>query len=204
MISVHIADGHRMLVEGLYNAINKSGIAKVSGTSYFISECRKALTTKIPDILILGFDLPDGNCIDFCSELKETHNDLKIIILSTHNNEYYLVNRLLENGLNGCIFKTAFTEDIITGIETVTNGEQFLCEEANTLLKRNRYDKIKLTKREKDVLRLIVDGYSNMEVSKALFLGLETVKSYRKKIISKTGAKNSMVLVKIALENKLI
>jgi len=203
MISVHIADGHRMLVEGLYNAINKSGIAKVSGTSYFISKCRKALTTKIPDILILGFDLPDGNCIDFCSELKETHNDLKIIILTAHN-EYYAVNRILENGVNGCIFKTALTEDVIAGIETVTNGEKYLCDDAITLIKRKDYDKIKLTKREKDVLKLIVDGYSNMEVSKALFLGLETVKSYRKKIISKTGAKNSMVLVKIALENKLI
>ena len=203
MISVHIADGHRMLVEGLLLSINKSGIAKVTETSYRISECRKALATKIPDILILGLDLPDGNCLDFCSELRELHNELKIIILTAHN-EYYIVNRILENGANGCIFKTALTEDVIAGIEAVTNGENYLCNEAVTLIKRKGYDKIKLTKREKDVLKLIVNGSTNMEVSKALFLGVETVKSYRKKIISKTGAKNSMVLVKIALEKKLI
>ena len=203
MISVHIADGHKMLVEGLNNSINNSGIASVTGTSFQALECRKALTAKTPDILILGLDLPDCNCLDLCLELKETHSSLKIIIL-TANNEYYVVNRILENGANGCIFKTALTEDVIAGIEAVINGEKYLCDEANTLIKRKDYDIIKLTKREKDVLKLIVDGYSNIEVSKALFLGLETVKSYRKKIISKTGAKNSMVLVKIAIEKKLI
>jgi Response regulator containing a CheY-like receiver domain and an HTH DNA-binding domain len=203
MISVHIADGHKMLVEGLKNSINNSGIASVTGTSFHAFECRKSLSINIPDILILGLDLPDCNCLDLCLELKETHSSLKIIIL-TANNEYYVVNRILENGANGCIFKTALTEDVIAGIEAVTNGEKYLCDDAITLIKRKDFDKIKLTKREMEVLKLIVDGYSNMEISKALFLKLETVKSYRKRIISKTGAKNSMVLVKIAIEKKLI
>ena len=202
MISVHVADSYKMLVEGLIHLINKSGTAKVTGTSYNISECRNALASKIPDILILGLNIPDSNFIDFCSELREAYPDLKIIILATQN-EYYVANRVLKNGANGYILKTALSEDIIAGIEAVMHGEQYLCDEIDVLLKKGDND-IQLTKREQDILRLITDGYTNVEVSKALFLGLETVKTYRKKIISKTGAKNSMVLVKIAMEKKLI
>ena len=203
MISVHIADEYKMLVEGLTYLINKSEIAKVTGTSYYLSECRKALTIETPDILILGLDLSDGNGINFCRELRETYPDLKIIIL-TILNEYYIANRALESGADGYILKTAMSEDVIAGIEAVINGEQFLCDEIDTLLKKGSNNKIQLTKRELDILRLIVNGYTNKEVSKTLFLGLETVKTYRKKIILKTGAKNSMVLVKIAMEKKLI
>lgn len=203
MISVHVADGYKMLVEGLCLSINKSGIAKVIGSSYYLSECRKALAFKTPNVLILGLDLPDGNCIDFCAEIRSKYPDLKIIILTIYK-EYYVINRVLENGANGYILKTAMTEDVITGIEMVINGEQFLCDEIGALIKRGDDDNIRLTKREQDILKLIVEGYTNKEVSTALFLGLETVKTYRKKIISKTGAKNSMVLVKIAIEKKLI
>ncbi|MDR2914687.1 MAG: response regulator transcription factor [Tannerella sp.] len=203
MISVHITDGFKMLVEGLCLSINKSGIANITGTSHLLSECRKALAFKTPNVLILGLNLPDGNCIDFCAEIREKYPDLKIIILTIHN-EYYVVNRVLENGADGYILKTAMSEDVIAGIEAVINGEQFFCDEIDALMKKGDDDYIKLTKREQDILKLIVDGYTNKEVSKALFLGLETVKSYRKKIISKTGAKNSMVLVRIAIEKKLI
>ena len=202
MISVHVADSYKMLVEGLAHLINKSGTAKVTGTSYNLSECRNALASKMPDILILGLNLPDSNCIDFCGELRAAYPDFKIIIL-TNQNEYCIANRVLENGVNGCILKTALSEDVIAGIEAVMRGEQYLCDEIDVLLKKGNND-IRLTKREQDILRLITDGYTNMEVSKTLFLGLETVKTYRKKIISKTGAKNSMVLVKIAMEKKLI
>lgn len=203
MISVHIADGDKMLVEGLCFFINKSGVAKVTGTSYSLSECRKSLAFKTPKVLILGLDLPDGNGIDFCAEIRNIYPDLKIIILTIYN-EYYVVNRALESGAHGYILKTAMSEDVIAGIETVTGGELFLCDEIDTLIKRGKVDNIRLTKREQDILRLIVEGYTNLEVSRKLFLGLETVKTYRKKIISKTGAKNSMALVKIAIEKKLI
>lgn len=203
MISVHVADGYKMLVEGLCLSINKSGIAKVIGSSFSLSECREALAFEIPDVLILGLDLPDGNCIDFCAEIRSQYPDLRIIILTIFK-EYYVANRVLENGANGYILKTAMSEDVIAGIETVITGEQFLCDEIDALIKRGSDDHIHLTKREQDILRLIVEGYTNKEVSTALFLGLETVKTYRKKIISKTGAKNSMVLVKIAIEKKLI
>ena len=203
MISVHIADSYKMLVEGLTFLINNSGIANVTGTSFHFSDCREALALRTTDVLILGLDLHYGNCIDFCAELKILYPDLKIIII-TANNDYELKKLVLKNGINGYILKTAMTEELIAGIETVINGELFFCNEENTFNNKKSDDKIHLTKREKDILRLIVEGYTNSEISKALFLGVETVKTYRKKIISKVGAKNSMMLVKIAIEKKLL
>ncbi|MDR1115349.1 MAG: response regulator transcription factor [Tannerella sp.] len=203
MITVHITDDHKMLTEGLRILINESNIATVTGVSYSLSECRNVFAFKRPDVLLLDIKLPDGNGIDFCAETHEKYPELKILALTTHD-EYSVVRRMIENGANGYILKNALSEEIIAGIETVMNGNVFLCEEIDFLIKKQKNQAIWLTAREQELLRLIVDGYTNQEMSDKLYLGLETIKTYRKNLILKLGAKNSMVLVKMAIENKLI
>ena len=204
MTSAHIADGYKMIVEIIAYLVNNSGIAKVKGTSFSLSECRNALAIEMTDILILGLNMPDGDCIDYCRELREEYPDLKIIIL-TANEEYHVVNRLLNNGVNGYILKTSMAENVLKGIQAVINGERFICDEIIELLEKERGGKeILLSKRELDILRLIVEGYTSDEIAKHFMLSVETIKTNRKRILSKLGAKNSMALVKKAIEMKLI
>lgn len=203
MITVHITDDHKILTEGLSILINESKIARVTGISYSLAECRSALAFKRPDILLLDIQLPDGNGIDFCKEMREKYPQLKILALTTHN-EYTIVRRMMNNGSHGYILKNALSEEIIAGIETVMNDEIFLCEDVDVLIKKQEDNNLWLTTREQELLRLIVDGYTNQEIADKLFLGVETIKTYRKNLIFKLGAKNSMALVKIAIENKLI
>jgi len=203
MITVHITDDHKMLVEGLSLSINESGIAKVTGTSYSLAECRQALASQLPDVLLLDLNLPDGSGIDYCIELRQKYPKMKILVLTTHD-EYSVAKRVLDNGACGYILKNALSEEVVAGIEAVMNGETFLCDEIDVLMKKRTDQPIWLTAREQELLRLIVDGYTNQEIADKVFLSVETIKTYRKNLILKLGAKNSMMLVKMAFEKKLI
>jgi len=203
MITVHITDDHKILVEGLQLLINESKKVKIIGISHSLKECRKALMKQTPDVLLLDLNLPDGSGIDFCAEIHKMYPQIKILILTTHD-EYSTAKSVLENGASGYILKNAMSEEVIAGIETVANGEIFLCEEIDILMQKKTQQKIWLTSREKELLRNIANGYTNQEIANNMFLSVETVKTYRKNLILKVDAKNSMILVKMAIENKWI
>jgi DNA-binding NarL/FixJ family response regulator len=192
-----------MLVEGLTTSINESNIAKVTEVSASLAQCRTALDAEVPDVLLLDINLPDGSGVDFCNEVKQKYPDMKVLILTTHN-EYSIAKRVMNNGASGYILKNALSEEVITGIETVMNGEIFLCDEIDVLMKKRNENPIWLTVREQELLRLIIDGYTNQEIADKMFLSIETIKTYRKNLLLKLGAKNSMILVKMALEQKLV
>lgn len=192
-----------MFVEGLTASINESGIAVVTGASYSLEECRKQLSPQTTDVLLLDISLPDGNGVDFCKEIHQEYPDIKILVLTSHN-EYSIAKRVMANGASGYILKNSLSEEVITGINAVANGENFLCDEVDILLKKHTDQPVWLSSREQELLKLIVDGYSNQEMSEKLFLGVETIKTYRKNLIQKLGAKNSMILVKMAIEKKLV
>ena len=203
MISVHITDDHKMLAEGLKRSIEESNIARVTGTSNDLAECRAALKNQLPDILLLDVSLPDGNGVDFCAEIKQTYPALKVLILTTYN-VYSVANRAMENGAAGYILKNALSEEVIEGIEAVMDGKIFLCDEINVMMQKRNDDRVWITARERELLRLLIDGCTNQEIADAMFLSVETVKTYRKNLILKLGAKNSMVLVKMVIEQQLI
>ena len=203
MINVHITDDHKMLVEGLCISINESGSATVTSISHTLAECRNALAFQEPDVLLLDINLPDGSGIDFCAEIRQKYPSVKVLVLTTHD-EYSVAHRVLENGASGYILKNALSEEVIAGIEAVMDGETFLCDEIDILMKKRSKQPVWLTAREQELLRLIVDGYTSQEIADKVFLSIETIKTYRKNLILKLGARNSMMLVKLAIENKLI
>jgi DNA-binding NarL/FixJ family response regulator len=192
-----------MLIEGLRILVNESNMSTVTGVSYSIAECRNNLAFKRPDVLLLDIKLPDGNGVDFCAELHKKYPELKILALTTHD-EYSVVRRMMDSGANGYILKNALSDEILAGIEAVMNGETFFCEEIETIIKKQKTQSVWLTAREQGLLRLIVDGYTNQEIADELYLGVETIKTYRKNLLLKLGAKNSVVLAKMAIEKQLI
>jgi DNA-binding NarL/FixJ family response regulator len=192
-----------MLIQGLIASINGSGIAEVTGSSNSLAQCRNALTFVQPDVLLLDLNLPDGSGVDFCAEMHKKYPQMKIIILTTHD-EYSVARRCIESGANGYVLKNSLAEELIMGIENVMDGKTFLCEEIEILLNKKSDTQIWLTKRERELLRMITEGYSNQEIADKVFLSIETIKTARRNLILKLGAKNSMILVKIALEKGLV
>jgi DNA-binding NarL/FixJ family response regulator len=203
MINVHITDDHKILVEGLKILLNETKKITITGVSHTLEACRKAMLYQSPDILLLDLSLPDGSGIDFCSEIHKKYPQIKILILTTHN-EYSIAKQVMQNGASGYILKNALSEEIVAGIETVMKGGTFLCDEIDILMKKKPEPMIWLTAREKELLKYIVDGNTNQEMADKMFLSIETIKTYRKNLILKLGAKNSMILVKMAIAEKLV
>ncbi len=203
MIKVAIVDDHKILTEGLESLITESGIAIVVGVAHSAAECRLSLGFWKPDVLLLDVGLPDISGLDFCKEIKEEFPVIKVLALTTHS-EYTVVRQMLDNGASGYLIKNAMAEEVLAGIKAVAAGETFLCHEIDLLMKRPSEKNIWLSPRERELLRLISEGFTNTEIADQIFLSPETIRGYRKNLLLKLGAKNTAVLVKIAVEQKLI
>jgi DNA-binding NarL/FixJ family response regulator len=203
MIRVQIVDDHKLLVEGLCKLINESGVATVTQVSYNAADGGRMLAKELPDVLLLDINLPDANGVDLCKKLKTMHPSLKILALTSYG-EYSVVRRMMENGASGYVLKNAMSEEMIAGIEAIAKGDTFLCHEVDVIMNRKAHEAIWLTARERELLRLIVEGLTNPEIAEAIFLSPETIKGYRKNLLLKLGAKNTATLVKMAIEQRLV
>jgi DNA-binding NarL/FixJ family response regulator len=204
MVSLQIVDDHKLVVESLSKLISESGIAQVTDVYYNLATCRPGLAKALPDVLLLDIGLPDGDGVDFCAEIKKEYPGLKIIMLTTYK-EFNIAKRALHNGALGYILKNAETEEMLIGIETVSRGELFLCEEIDILLKDKRNgDVVWLSNREKEILENIANGCTTKEIADKIFRDTETVKTYRRNLLIKLDAKNTAELVKKGYEMKLI
>lgn len=202
-IKLLIVDDHHILVDGLKNLFDQTAHIQVIGTAMTGEECRRALLHELPDVILLDISLPDVNGIDLCKEIKTAYPEIKIVALSSFN-EYAIVRRMIDQGASGYVVKNAMPEEIIQSVEMVMQDETFFCEEIDLLLRRRSIHPVWLTPREKELLGFIVEGYTNAEIAEKMFLGVETINSYRKNLLVKMGARNTAVLVRMALEQKLV
>ena len=203
MINVIIIDDHKVLLEGLEQLINRSETACVTGTGYSVADCRKLLKHRLPDVLLLDVGLPDGDGCELCAELLRQYPPLKILMLTTYA-EIAVITRALEGGALGYVLKNSTSDEILEGSCVVASGRRFLCDAVEILLRKNANNRIVLTGRERQLLKLIVDGCSNAEIADRMCLAEQTVKGYRKNLVFKLQVHNTAQLVRIAIEQKLV
>jgi DNA-binding NarL/FixJ family response regulator len=203
MINVIIIDDHKVLLEGLEQLINRSETACVTGTGYSVADCRKLLKHSLPDVLLLDVGLPDGDGCELCADLLRQYPLLKILMLTTYA-EIAVITRALEGGALGYVLKNSTSDEILEGISVVASGRRFLCDAVEILLRKNVNNRIVLTGRERELLKLIVDGCSNTEIADRMCLAEQTVKGYRKNLVFKLQVHNTAQLVRIAMEQKLV
>jgi DNA-binding NarL/FixJ family response regulator len=203
MYKILIVDDHPLLANGLKSLLSDYKIAEPADIAATGKECICKLKSLEYDVILLDINLPDVSGIDLCETIHKDYPKIKILALTSFN-EFTCVNKMLSNGASGYVLKNAMPEEIIMGIETIMNGEIFLCHEIDILMKKETDKHVFLTRRETDLLRLITEGFTNQEISEKLFLGAETIKSYRKNLLFKLNAKNTASLVKMAVEGKLV
>src|SRR5690606_19425039 len=203
MSKIAIVDDHKVLTEGVQGLIAELESASVVGIAHTAADCRNSIGFWKPDVLLMDVGLPDMSGVDLCKELKESFPEVKILALTTHN-EYTIVRKMLDNGASEYLIKNAMADEVLAGIKAVAAGEIFLCHEIDLLMKRPSEKNIWLTERERELLRLIAEGLTNGEIADKIFLSPETIKGYRKNLLLKLGAKNTAVLVRMAIEHKLI
>ena len=203
MISIVIADDHRLVAEGVAKLIEESKVASVVAVIANLRETAAAVQDLQPDLLLLDIAMPDGDGIDAITQLKKICPTLRIIILTIYA-ETNVIRRAMENGAEGYIFKNANALELIRGVRAVAQGKTYICKDARQLLNGSREASPTLTTREREILRLIVDGYTMKEIADKLCLGFETVHSYSKILRQKLGCSNMATLVRTALEKHLV
>lgn len=209
MITIAITDDHELVMQGIESMLQKTDV-KVIGKYTHAETTLEALAKTLPDVLLLDINLPDINGIDLCKQLVKLYPALKIIALSSHDDSSF-VKRILQNGAHGYLLKNTGKEELLAAFETVLSGGQYLQKDIQQKLlnqslgtqKRNTL-KPKLTRREKEVLAAICEEHTTQEIAEQLFVSPKTVETHRMNLISKLGARNSVGLVKIAMEMELL
>jgi len=207
MIKIAILDDHPLLLEGLKNILSQQQDFSVVGCYASSDELYKGLKNQSLDLLLLDINLAEGNSIDLIKPLLKKYPDIKIIILSVHN-EYAVINSTLEEGAMGYIQKNAIVSEIISGIQTVVTGEQFLCNQTKTIVEKKNTTGLqaipKLTRREKEILNEAALGLTTSQIATKLFISPHTVESHRKNLIEKFKTSNLSTTIKLATEYGLI
>jgi DNA-binding NarL/FixJ family response regulator len=203
MISVAIVDDHKVITDGLERLINESGTARVTGKAYSVAGCLKLLHDGQPEVLLLDISMPDGSGIDLCPKIKAKYPHVRVLMLTSYG-ELATITRALEAGADGYVLKNSELEEVLEGICTVAAGERFLCGEANMTLKKNENSPIELTRRETELLQLIAEGYTLPQLSDKMYLGINTIRSYRQKLNIKLNAHNTVQLLQNARALRLV
>lgn len=203
MISIIIADDHRLVAEGIARLIDESKKARVTAIARDLNEASQLLRTTPCDILLLDVAMPDGDGIDAISRFTKLNQKLRIIVLTIYA-EPAVIRRAMDAGAAGYILKNTDASELIDGITVVADGDIFVSKAAQQLLIDNGEAAPELTPREREILKLVVEGLSMKEIADRLCLGFETVHSYTKYIRQKLGCNNIASLVRTAIERHLV
>jgi DNA-binding NarL/FixJ family response regulator len=206
MIRVYIVEDHNVVVEGLRVLLQKENDITIVGSATTAADCLDFLSSHPADVLLMDINLPDISGVDLCGLVKARYKDIMVLGLSTFNQGIYM-NKLMENGASGYLLKNITRQELIDGIRTANNGGIYFSFEAGKIYK-NTLEKKQgqpvLTRREKEIVRLIAEGLTNAQISRQLFISVDTVDTHRKNLYTKLNVNNTALLIRYAIENGLI
>jgi DNA-binding NarL/FixJ family response regulator len=202
-ISLIIVEDHPVVAEGLQTMFNSSGKYAVEGVAGTGKECMELLKWYTPDVILLDINLPDISGIDLCKIILDKYPKQKVLALTTYS-ERVFIQQMMDNGALGYVLKNASAEEIMDGITEVNAGNKYLCADAENLLKKTQENELMITRRESGVLKLLAEGFTNLEIADKLFISPLTVDSHRKNLIVKLQARNTASLIKIASDKGLV
>ncbi|MCT1531605.1 response regulator transcription factor [Sphingobacterium daejeonense] len=207
MINIAITDDHPLLSEGLKNILAQETFLNIVGCYPTAEALRNALNNTKIDVLLLDINLSDANGLELIAPLLKNNPELKIIILSVHN-EYAVINSAFQEGAHGYIQKNASVTEILLGIQEILKGNKFRCKQTQLIVDKKNSIELKsvpkLTRREKEILAVAAMGLTTNQIAEKLFISPHTVESHRKNLIEKFRTSNLSSAIKMAYDYGLI
>lgn len=208
MIKLVLADDHRLMQDGLKSRLEREDNLEILSCVGTGADALKATLTLKPDVLLLDINMPNMNGIEMLEKLSQSNSETAVIMLSMHDSKDYVV-RSVKAGAKGYVLKDVGSEELVMAINQVAQGRSYLCPQASDRLLEQINDKPEpkddeLSKREFDVLKLIVNGAGNKEIADTLHISVRTVETHRLRIKKKLGATSTAALVKLALDKGLV
>lgn len=207
---IAITDDHTMVLRGIETMLKDTEEIVIVGTYSTAEATLENIKKDGPDVLLLDINLPDVDGIELCKRLLKILPEIKIIALTNYDDVSF-VKRILNNGAHGYLLKNTQKMELMEALKTVLSGRRYLQRDIEKKLldtslgkKTNHALFVKLTRREKEVLQAISEELTTQEISDKLFISPKTVETHRMNIMSKLDAKNSVGIIKNAIERGLL
>lgn len=207
-ISVLVCDDHQIMIDGLALILNDIPNVKFVGKAHNGQEALDWLEKNTADIVLMDINIPVLDGIKTTKIINEKGIKTNVIYLSMIN-QLEILQMLIESGAKGFLLKNSGKEEMELAINKVMDGENYFDKtmfdfQAKTVKEKPFSVLPKLTKREKEILKLIVDEYTSNEIAEKLFISLGTAETHRRNLISKLAVKNTAGLVRVAIEYNLV
>lgn len=206
---IFIVDDHELVRTGLKAVLKDQTAIKVVGEAGSYEGLLRSLRTGRADIVILDITLPDRNGLDALKNIKNQFPDMKVLILSMHPEERFAV-RALRAGAAGYLNKQMAATELVKAIERIGKGGRYVSPELAEQLASEIGHKVtsrphkQLTDREFEIFRLVATGKTSSKIARELSLSVNTITTYRMRILKKMKMKNNADVVRYALEHNLI
>ncbi|MDN5203926.1 response regulator transcription factor [Fulvivirgaceae bacterium BMA10] len=214
---VLIVDDHKIIREGVKALLKGAEGIEIVGDADSGKEAIEFIATTPVDVVLMDLGMPEMSGAEATKIIFEKFSDVYVLALTMHDDEAHII-EMLDAGASGYILKTINKTNLVESIKTVGSGQPYFSSEASQKIvehfmkSRTRADsngdkdpvEQKITKREKEVLKLIAEENTNHEIAKKLHLSYRTVDSHRRNLLQKLNVKNTAGLVKYALKTGLL
>jgi DNA-binding NarL/FixJ family response regulator len=211
--NIVIAEDHTILREGLKALLSSHPDLKVVGEAEDGIEAIRCVQNHSPDMILLDLSMPRMTGLDAIKEIKRVNAETKIIVLTVHKTEEYIL-ATLQAGADGYVLKDDHSTELLTAIRHVLDGRRYLSPSISGtiidgLLQGKKASAIRsawdtLTQREREILKLVAEGHKNKEIADLLCISLKTVEKHRANLMEKLDLHNVASLTALAAEKGLI
>lgn len=212
-VRILIADDHNLIIDGIKSMLQNIKEFEIIDVAFNGKEAvGKALDLK-PDVIIMDISMPILNGIEASKEILKTLKEVKIIALSQHEDDEYVL-KILEAGGYGYLTKNSKKTEFVEAINSVVNGKKYFNKRIYDLMVsrmlnhkemvKEREEKVHITLREKEIIQLIANELSNQDIAKQLNISLRTVETHRRNVMQKLNVKSAISLIKSAAQLQII
>ena len=207
-INILIGDDHTLFRKGIMHIVHAEFPQATIDEAADGQEMLDMVKKKMYNIIISDISMPNRVGLEFIGELKKAQPLTPLLVLTMHSAAVYVV-RVIKAGANGFMNKESAPEELIKALQTLLKGQNYISKEAENLLKaskenpENKLPHQTLSKREFEVFKLMVEGFSTLEICDKMHLKATTVSTFKNRIYGKFGFNNASELTRYALENNL-
>jgi len=209
-IKIALVDDHQVVIDGLVSMLRDHEGIEIAYSTTSQDDLLSYLNSHQPDVIMVDIHMPEMSGVNLCQLILQQHKQSRILIFSGFDDTHY-VRQVLRNGALGYVLKNASKSVVLDAIHAVYDRKEYIddtikkqiIQESLTGQKTSLFE-IPLTRREKEILKLIAEENTSQEIADKLFLSLRTVETHRSNLTRKLEAKNTASLVKEAIKRGLI
>lgn len=206
-IKTIIADGNEIFRHGLSSILREDGFeicSEIDNGALILT----AFESVKPDLCVISFNMPEISGIQLANKIIDKFPDANVLMMAQSDSDSVL-NEFLDSGANGLLLKSAHKIELTDAARKVAKGDNYLGKQFSKMMTREylrlarlKKSKKHITRREREVLGLLVEGMTSSEIAEKLFISPRTVDKHRTNLLKKLGQKNTAGLVRYAMENK--